>query len=556
MTVALMLAGPASATHPTDLAPTSPELDVVGRFDVPIEGLTSDVWAHGNYAYLGSFHEPSCSFDTTGVRVVDISDPANPSLAAFIKAKPGTRNNDVKVEHIDTPSFSGEILVVTNEECGTPFNPRERSKGDPPVPGRGGIAIYDVSDPTKPKTLKSNFLTNGIHNTFIWQQGTNAYLIAVDDVAARDVVVVDITKPQAPKVIATTGGPDWPDSFSEIPAPSVFLHDAWVQENDGRYIAYLSYWDSGLVLLDVTDPANPVFLGDSTYPNPDVVSGLPPEGNGHVAAPTEDGQIAIFGDEDQNKRTPFLVTSEGQFNMGRALFGPDPIENFPAGDIVDTGGLGCTTSAIPPAPDDPDPQIALIQRGACFFSVKAFNAEQQGYDAYIVFNVDGDDGVINMSAGTDDPITIPGVFIGNSNGLALRAASNPQSLGVESVFDGEGFMRVLDVSDPSNIVQIGHFATEGVFARGEIPGDRTAHNVIVRDGLAYWSWYYEGMRVVDFSGCSAGGGFESCTPTEVAHYANENESTFWGVYLHDHPDGNTYILGSDRNGGLWIFDTP
>ncbi|NIP48573.1 MAG: hypothetical protein GWO30_00770, partial [Gammaproteobacteria bacterium] len=104
-----------------------------------------------------------------------------------------------------------------------------------------------------------------------------------------------------------------------------------------------------------------------------------------------------------------------------------------------------------------------------------------------------------MSAGTTDPITIPGVFIGHSNGLALQSAANPIVTAFSEIFDGEGFMRVLDVSDPTNIVQLGHFATEGVFSLGTVPGDRTAHNVIVRDGLAYWSWYVEGMRVVDFS---------------------------------------------------------
>ena len=107
------------------------------------------------------------------------------------------------------------------------------------------------------------------------------------------------------------------------------------------------------------------------------------------------------------------------------------------------------------------------------------------------------------------------------------------------------------------MVQLGHFATEGVFSLGEIPNDRTAHNVIVRDGWSYWSWYYEGMRVVDFSTCVPGGGFESCMPTEVAHFVDTGDhSNFWGVYVHDHPDGNTYILGSDRDSGLWIFDDP
>lgn len=559
MTLAMSLSLPAAfAGHGGS---SSPELEVVGTFSVPHEGLTTDVWAFGNHAYLGSFDVidgiDQCSLDLTGVRVIDISDPSDPSLESFIPAKPGTRNNDVKVEHIETPHFEGEILVTSNEPCNAPFLPRIQSNGKAVLAGRGGIGIYDVSDPAKPKALKQSFLKNGIHNTFIWQDGSSAYLIAVDDVAARDVIVVDITKPQSPKVIAEVGAPDWPDlDFSEIEGPSVFLHDVWVQDG----IAYLSYWDAGLVLLDVSDPADPVFLGDSTYPNPDVVSGLPPEGNGHVAAPTADGDIAVFGDEDQNKFTSFLNTSEGLFKIGVALFGQDPLEEYPAGDIVWTGGEGCTTGAIPPADEtDPDPQIALIQRGSCFFSTKAFNAQQQGYDAYIVANNEaGGEGLINMSAGTDDPVEIPGVFVGFSAGEALKAIG-ATVISIDSTFDGEGFMRVLDVSNPENIVQLGHFATEGVFSLGDIPEDRTAHNVIVRDQVAYWSWYWEGMRVVDFSSCEPGGGFESCTPTEIAHFVNSGEgahSNFWGVFLHDHPDGNTYILGSDRDDGLWIFADP
>ena len=73
------------------------------------------------------------------------------------------------------------------------------------------------------------------------------------------------------------------------------------------------------------------------------------------------------------------------------------------------------------------------------------------------------------------------------------------------------------------------------------------HNVVVDEGTtAYISWYREGMRVVDFGGDVL---------TEVAHWTDD-DSSFWGVYLHDHPDGNRYILGSDRNSGLYIFDTP
>jgi len=102
------------------------------------------------------------------------------------------------------------------------------------------------------------------------------------------------------------------------------------------------------------------------------------------------------------------------------------------------------------------------------------------------------------------------------------------------------------VEDPANMVEEDQFATEGVFANPPLEGDRTMHNVVVDDGTtAYISWYREGIRVVDFAGD---------TLSETAHYA-DGTTNFWGVYLHHHPNGSTYILGSDRNTGLWIFDT-
>ena len=140
----------AAATHGGS---SSDELTVVSHldtFDNPIfDGLVSDIWAYGDYAYLASFYEPICSLDLTGVRIVDISDPENPAQVGFIKSPPGTRANDVKVEHIETPFFSGEILVVTNEPCFAGFLPQLAAAGGFPaneltrrLPSRGGVTIY------------------------------------------------------------------------------------------------------------------------------------------------------------------------------------------------------------------------------------------------------------------------------------------------------------------------------------------------------------------------------------------------------------------------------
>ena len=227
----------ASATWASHGGSASPELNVVATLDLGLPGENvTDVWAHGNYAYLGTFDDIVCSLDFTGIHVVDISDPSNPAKVAFIPAKPGTRNNDVKVAHIDTKQFNGDILFARNEQCGSPFLPRLQSAGAAVGPGQGGVSIWNVTDPTKPRAMKQNFLDFPTHNTFIYQQGDSAYMLVVDDVNVQDLHIVDISKPFSPKVIAVTGQLDWPaDIAAEFGATGgVFLHDLWVQDKGGQ----------------------------------------------------------------------------------------------------------------------------------------------------------------------------------------------------------------------------------------------------------------------------------------------------------------------------------
>ena len=537
---------------------TSAELNVVGQLSAADMGIpggdnVTDVWAYGNYAYLGTFDDIACSLDFTGVHIVDISDPAAPSKVGFIPAKPGTRNNDVKVAHIETAHFNGEIMVASNEACGSVFQPRLHANGAAAIPGQGGITIWDVTDPTKPHALKQNYLDFPVHNTYIYQQGENAYMLVVDDVNVQDLTIVDVTKPQSPRVIAVTGQLDWPSNIAAEfgSSAATFLHDVWVQDNGGQIIAYLSYWDAGLVMLDITDPANPVFLGDSVYGVPDPLSGEFPAGDGHVAVPNADGSRVLLGDEDFAAGALNVFTfATVSYPVAEGGFTP-PTYSLPGsafgGPVHWTGGEGCTTAEFDrPASSG---EVALIQRGTCFFSEKAASAQALGYAGFVVANdAARGDALITMSSGTADVITIPGYFVGNSTGEIMKA-NEGGSLAAAGIFDGYGYLRLLDVSDPGNIVEVDQFATENVFTNPPIPGDRTMHNVVVDDGtLAYISWYAEGMRVVDFS---------SDTLTEVAHFVDSaNGSNFWGVYLHEHPNGNTYILGSDRSTGLWIFDTP
>ncbi len=86
---------------------------------------------------------------------------------------------------------------------------------------------------------------------------------------------------------------------------------------------------------------------------------------------------------------------------------------------------GCEPGDFPTAPSEPS--IALVQRGACFFSVKAVNAEAAGYDAVVIFNQGNSDtrmGLIvanaaNLPDGSPSNIGIPVVGASFADGVAL-----------------------------------------------------------------------------------------------------------------------------------------
>jgi hypothetical protein len=98
------------------------------------------------------------------------------------------------------------------------------------------------------------------------------------------------------------------------------------------------------------------------------------------------------------------------------------------GTVVNVPSNGCDINYIPPAgfPDD----IALIERGACFFSTKINNAVAQGYGGVIIFNNSNDPtrSRVRMLL-QSDPI-VPAVFISQQDGFFLRFLASdfsPQS---------------------------------------------------------------------------------------------------------------------------------
>lgn len=216
-------------------APTG-RFEVVGRGPVTASH-TSDLWVFQgqngrDYAYAGTWGACEGCFGDR-MYVWDVTDPARPVLTDSVVTDARVVN-DVKV------NAAGTVAVITRESAANRKN---------------GIVVLDLADPAHP-TVASEYwetLTGGVHNTFI--DGNHVY--AVHN-GTRDMHVIDISDIRAPREIGRWG----------IPVnPNKYLHDVWVKDG----IAYVSYWDDGLVILDVGNgvkggtPEAPKFVSQLQY---------------------------------------------------------------------------------------------------------------------------------------------------------------------------------------------------------------------------------------------------------------------------------------------------
>ena len=87
-------------------------------------------------------------------------------------------------------------------------------------------------------------------------------------------------------------------------------------------------------------------------------------------------------------------------------------------------------------------------------------------------------------------------------------------------------------------------------------GDLSVHEVAtdpVRADRAYLSYYAGGIRALDIV-CSDPSDEKTCRLVETGGYLDPKGNDFWGVEAYRRNGSqSTFVLGSDRDSGLWIF---
>jgi len=600
------------------------KIDLVGRLEVTrTEGLVADVAAYGNYAYLANWGEPDCAGPETGgvntpdsgAWVIDISDPANPKQVNFIAMPQDTRPGEgMQVVHIETPKFTGEILVMNAEACGKNY--------------KGGFMLYDVTNPLKPVKLKEGFGertgsdAHQTHSAFVWQPvaGGPAYLVTQDEEDLADVDIYDITNPRRPRLLTELDLNDFDVAQPELNLADSFLHDVTVKcmtsgTYAGRCIMIASYWDGGYVLLDVTNPADPEFLRDTDYAaiDPELLeqtgTALTPEGNGHQAEFTADNRFFIGTDEDFAPYRARIVTDDGgAYDSGEfgwtVPLNLNPEIDGPLNGPTVYGGYGCPADrgSIPDASTltlaPGEEAILVLQRGPvgdpsqagglCFFSEKVETAQLLGYDAVIIANHhtgalggEGPDTYFCGGQGHEFDVQTSALCVGHRAMHELfddpNTADNftyPESvpaigtvgdrINVTTQFDGWGYVHLYDAVTGAELDTFAiPEAMDPAYASGF--GDLTVHEVATDPtdpSLMYLSYYSGGMRALQIQ-CSDPANNTTCELVEVGGYLDPEGNNFWGVEVIRNPADDpavtgdeVLILASDRDYGLFIFRDP
>lgn len=555
-------------------------LALAGRGERNVADATTDVWSHDGYAYTGTFNRPCGGEPGGGVWVWDVRNANKPAFVTVIPSPVGSRSNDVKVASMG----SGDILVHSNEAC---------APGGP-----GGFEVWNVTDPTRPVHLahvqvdeiaaitplffETGALDdNGVHNLFLFRQGSRDYVAAQAEGLFDGFRIYDITTPTAPVLVSGWGAEEVfdpgvgaltlaDDPTGERTQDSVLwllglapfggfgasqnrlLHDFTISA-DGT-TAYLANWDAGLIVLDIHDPAHPRYVSTALDP---VAGSLDGEVNSHSVWPSEDGTVVVEGEEDfsvfEDEVPPTNLTLQQRNTIPAVAVSTRAGDALQASPTGNRGTLRATSLTVEAGPlaGRVFPAAELVGNNHPLGS-----GSRSGTIVWVGRACAGDP-LANPVGPGDIAVARRGTCafadkeaaVARAGAAALVVANNQEA----SVWSG---LRIWDYRDPTRPVLASTFNTTcsaAPRAEGCDPnGTYSVHNVVVesqgRRTYAYVSWYWDGMLVLDVT--------DPYAPVEVARYLDRTgpngglANDFWGVYKEPH---RPFVYGSDRNGGLYVF---
>ena len=238
---------PDPVATPVNPLSVSSVTDGVGGFD-ELDGatdITTVTVSSTPYALVAS------SLDNS-VQIIDISDPSSPTTVSSVTDGVGNFDELFGPRGITTAVISGSTYALV------------ASYSD------DGVQIIDISTPATPTAVSSvtDGETDANGNIFYElyqasgittvQIGTSTYALVT---ASSDdgVQIIDITTPSAPTAVSSvTGGVDGFDELAEA------RNITTIQIGTSTYALVASVLDSGIQIIDISNPANPIAVSSVT----------------------------------------------------------------------------------------------------------------------------------------------------------------------------------------------------------------------------------------------------------------------------------------------------
>ena len=250
-------------------------------------------------------------FWTPGWSVVDVTDPANPSVAKFV---PWGKN--AYTWQIDV---AGDRMITGLEGLGHFPNFGRSGLTDE------GVLIWSIADPVNPRLL-GQYRTGagGTHRNF-YSGGRYMHVAAEKPGFDGNIyVVVDIADPANPKEVGRWWVPGQHRAGGERPEKPLQRGEASMNATVslhgppyvvGRH-AYLSYGAAGMIVLDISNPAKPRRIGGLPFSPPfHSVFGV------HSVLPLPEQGIAYVNSED-------VSYGKGPANFAAIIDIADPTKPF------------------------------------------------------------------------------------------------------------------------------------------------------------------------------------------------------------------------------------
>ncbi|MGH7153670.1 MAG: LVIVD repeat-containing protein [Acetobacteraceae bacterium] len=304
-------------------------IDFVGHTDCNGHGDCVQVMVARGHAWLGTR-------TSRGINVVDVRDPRQPRAVNFVPIHKNSWCLHLQaaedlllcIEELDLKA----VMSMKEYYGGSPDRVDGRRYGTRGTDFSAGMRVYDVSDPANPRAI--GFLEVeglGLHRIW-WTGGRYAYASALlDGFTDHILLIIDLADPTKPREAGRWWIPGMFADGGERKAWThrVALHHAVVADD----IAYGSWRDGGLTILDVSDKSAPKLIAHRNW--------CPPFGGGtHSALPLHDRGLCVVADEatqnidqEQMKRIWMMDIRERSNPVSIATF-PVPAEQ----DYVAKGG--------------------------------------------------------------------------------------------------------------------------------------------------------------------------------------------------------------------------